>query len=126
MANNENLKPIQSEKEAREKGKNGGIKSGEVRRAKKTMKQMLDYLLEKEITNKQGEKATTQEAISVSLIKQALNGNVKAFEVIRDTIGEKPTDKHELVNTIPKIVVENDKDAETINKIMNVKANQHI
>lgn len=90
MANNENLKPIRSESEAREKGTNGGIKSGEARRAKKTMKQMLDYLLEKEIENKKGEKASTQEAISVALIKQALSGNVKAFEVIRDTIGEKP------------------------------------
>ena len=93
MANNENLKPIRSESEAREKGANGGIKSGEARRAKKTMKQMLDYLLEKEIENKKGEKASTQEAISVALIKQALSGNVKAFEVIRDTIGEKPENK---------------------------------
>lgn len=90
MANNENLKPIRSTSEAREKGTNGGIKSGEARRAKKTMKQMLDYLLEKEITNRSGEKATTQEAITVSLINQALKGNVKAWEVIRDTIGEKP------------------------------------
>ena len=57
MANNENLKPIQTESEAREKGKRGGIKSGEARRAKKTMKAMLDYLLEKEIENKKGEKA---------------------------------------------------------------------
>ena len=93
MANNENLKPIRSESEAREKGANAGIKSGEARRAKKTMKQMLDYLLEKEIENKKGEKASTQEAISVALIKQALSGNVKAFEVIRDTIGEKPENK---------------------------------
>lgn len=98
MANNENLKPVQTESEAREKGRNGGIKSGEVRRAKKTMKAMLDYLLEKEIENKKGEKASTQEAISVALIKQALSGNVKAFEVIRDTIGETP--KQEVKTTI--------------------------
>lgn len=107
MANNENLKPPINERstsEQREIRSKGGIKSGEVRRAKKTMKEMLDYLLSKEIENKKGEKATTQEAISVSLIKQALNGNVKAFEVIRDTIGEKPTDKQELqgnMNLVP-------------------------
>ena len=76
----ENLKPIRTEKEARIKGQNGGIKSGEVRRAKKTMKEMLDYLLEKEIENKKGDKASTQEA----------------YEVIRDTIGEKPENKIKL------------------------------
>lgn len=90
MANNENLKPIRSESEAREKGTNGGIKSGEARRAKKTMKQMLDYLLEKEISNSKGEKASTQEAICVAMINQALKGNVKAWSEIRDTIGEMP------------------------------------
>lgn len=37
----------------------------------------------------------TQEKISLSLIAQAMEGNTKAFEVIRDTVGEKPTDKIE-------------------------------
>lgn len=66
---------------------------------KKTFRDMLEFLLEKEITNKAGEKATTQEAISVSLIKKAMSGDVRAFEVIRDTIGEKPTDKIDATNT---------------------------
>lgn len=63
------------------------------KKKRKTMREMLDYLLEKEITNKQGEKATTLEAISVALIKQAMSGNVKAFEVLRDTIGQNPMHK---------------------------------
>lgn len=88
----ENLQPFneRTEEEQRKICSKGGKKSGEVRRAKKTMREMLNYLLEKEITNRSGEKATTQEAITVSLINQALKGNVKAWEVIRDTIGEKP------------------------------------
>ena len=94
MANNEqNLKPFdsnQSREEAKKNGRKGGIKSGEARRAKKTMKAMLDYLLEKEITNKNGEKATTLEAIMVQAIKQSLNGNIRALEFIRDTIGQNP------------------------------------
>lgn len=93
MANNENLKPPRSTKEARERGKKGGIKSGEVRREKKTMKQMLEYLLERETENDNGGKSTTLEEISVSLIKQALKGNVRAFEVLRDTIGQNPSQK---------------------------------
>ena len=67
---------------------------------RKTMKEMLDYLLEKEITNKAGEKASTQEAITVALIKEALKGNVKAWEIIRDTIGEKPTDKQQIIGGV--------------------------
>lgn len=36
---------------------------------------------------------TLREGITAALIKSALSGNTKAFELIRDTIGEKPTDK---------------------------------
>lgn len=87
MANENNLKPIRSVNEAREKGKKGGIKSGETRAKKKTLKEELIALLETKIDNK-----TMQEKISLSLIQEALEGNVKAFETIRDTIGEKPKD----------------------------------
>lgn len=87
MANSENLKPIRSVDEAREKGKKGGEKSGEARRARKTLKEELLALLSSgDIQNK----------ISVALLKKALKGNIKAFEVLRDTIGEKPTDKQEV------------------------------
>ena len=42
MANNENLKPFdsnQSREEAKKNGRKGGIKSGEVRRARKTLRE---------------------------------------------------------------------------------------
>lgn len=87
MANIQNLKPIRSEKEAREKGKKGGIKSGEIRRKRKTLREELISLLEKDYTS---------EKISLSLVQQALKGNIKAFEVIRDTIGEKPNSNIEV------------------------------
>lgn len=47
MANNENLKPVRTKEEARERGRNGGKASGKKRRELKTMKLMLDYLLSK-------------------------------------------------------------------------------
>lgn len=89
MANAENLKPNseRTPSELRENAQKGGIKSGEVRRARKTLKEELLLLLEN---------GNTQNKISLALIKKALKGNIKAFEVIRDTIGEKPADKHEL------------------------------
>lgn len=83
MANNQNLKPVQSEKEARELGKKGGIASGKARKERRALKEELLLLLS------QGK---NQEKISLALIQEAMKGNTKAFEVIRDTIGEKPVD----------------------------------
>lgn len=104
MANENNLKPIRSKKEAREKGKKGGIKSGKVRAKKKTLKDELIALLETRI-----EKKTMQEKISFSLIQEALKGNVKAFETIRDTIGEKPIEQIQNLNP-PIINIERPKE----------------
>lgn len=105
--NNENLKPFseRTESEQRKIRSKGGKKSGEVRRAKKTMRELLDYLLEKEITNKKGEKATTKEAILVAAIKKAIGGDIKALQFIRDTIGEMPVVKQEVENKGINIVV---------------------
>lgn len=74
MANNENLKPVRTKSEARKRGANGGKKSGEVRRQKKTMKEMLDYLLQQDITNKQGETKNTLEVMMTAQIKEAIKG----------------------------------------------------
>ena len=112
MAKEDNLKPFdsnQSREKAKINGRKGGIASGEAKRKKKTMKEMLDYLLEKEIKNNQGETATTLEAISVSIIKQAMSGNVRAFEIIRDTIGQNPTQKLNLENLGFNVTVADEK-----------------
>ncbi len=89
MANEKNLKPVQSEKEARELGKKGGIASGKARKERKALKEELLLLLSE---------GDTQKKISLSLIKEAMNGNTKAFEVIRDTIGEKPKESIKIEN----------------------------
>ena len=78
--------------EAREKGRKGGIKSGEVRRARKTLREELLALLGEQRQDKQGDMVQVQTAMSTALIKSALGGSVRAYEVIRDTIGEKPVE----------------------------------
>lgn len=84
---------------------------------KKTMREMLDYLLEKELTNKNGEKATTLEAMMASMIKQSISGNVRACEFIRDTIGQKPTEKVDVDAKGINIVVGSDEDKEILEDI---------
>ena len=89
MANDKNLKPqsTRTKNEQREIAKMGGIASGKARRDKKALRDELILLLST---------SNTQENICVALIKEALNGSVRAFETIRDTIGEKPKDQVEV------------------------------
>ena len=77
-----------------ERAKEAGKKSGQKRRERKTLRdELLAVLTDMEVPEKGGKKnVPIQEALSVSPIKAALNGNVRAFEIIRDTIGEKPVD----------------------------------
>ena len=80
----EDLIPIRSTEEAKEKGRAGGKKSGEARRRKKLLKETLEAMLE--IEDKKGR--TMQDAICIALFKRANAGDTKAFEIIRDTIGQ--------------------------------------
>lgn len=105
MANEQNLRPIRkgelSKDEAKRRGSLGGKKSGEARRAKKTMREMLDYLLEKELENKKtGEKVTYREAMLTAMVKKAIEGDVKACQFVRDTSGELPTQVTELTGDL--------------------------
>lgn len=85
----EDLKPVRSKDEAKERGKKGGIASGEARRKKKTIRETLEMML----SGKMPDGATRQDAIVVALMEKALSGDVRAFEAIRDSIGEKPSEK---------------------------------
>ena len=82
----ENLIPPRSKDEARERGQKGGIASGKARRKKKTIRETLEMML----SGKMPDGATRQDAIVVALMEKALSGDVRAFEAIRDSIGEKP------------------------------------
>ena len=93
-----NLKPVQTKEEARIRGRNGGIRSGEVRRKKRNMKNAINLVLDMPILYPQvndtlvtmgfnEEDLTNQVAIVVSMVKQALDGNVSAAAFLRDTSG---------------------------------------
>ena len=97
MANEQNLKPVSSKKEARERGRKGGLASGEARRKRKTLKEELLLILS------DGE---TQQSVTLALIEKAMSGDTKAFEVIRDTIGEKPIDKVMIADVDPSVIAE--------------------
>ena len=97
MAGKENLRPVSSKDEARERGRKGGLASGEARRKRKTLKEELLVMLS------EGE---TQQSVTLALIEKAMSGDTKAFEVIRDTIGEKPVDKVMIADVEPSVIAE--------------------
>ena len=84
----------------------GGFASGKAKRERKTIREELEFLLEKKLKNNKGEDISTREAISTAMIGQAIKGNVKAFIAIRDTIGEKPTEKTQTELTLTQALVE--------------------
>lgn len=94
MANEQNLKKIRkgdlSKEELKKRQRNGGLKSVEVRAERKKLRELLEIALM--MTDEEtGEKNNT--VITAALINKAKSGDTKAYEVIRDTIGEKPVDK---------------------------------
>lgn len=116
MANESNLIPFtseQSREEAKKNGRKGGIASGEARRKRKAFKEQIDYFLSlpfPDMTDSNGnkikdafknfgieeEEIDNQMAMILSMWKNVIKrGDVSAFTVLRDTVGEKPSDKIE-------------------------------
>ena len=85
----------------------GGFASGEARREKRTMREIAEIILSKNVTTSDGI-VTVKYAVLAKVIDKALKGNLPAAEFIRDTIGEKPTDKQEVTgafNIMPSVEV---------------------
>jgi hypothetical protein len=96
-----------TEEELRAMTRKGGIKSGEARRRKKTMREVLEFLMYKaEISEAlkqrmrdegiRDEDMNHQMAINRSLIAKAEAGDVQAYNAICAMIGEKPAEKVEM------------------------------
>ncbi len=97
------------------KGRRGGIKSGEAKRNRKMLRECLDILLEspvydkngKPVVDRNGKKMTGAEVMATKLFNDFLKkGELKAFELIRDTAGQKPADKLVVADIDPAVIEE--------------------
>ena len=98
--------------ELREMTRKGGIKSGEARRRKKTMREALEMLMYHTELNEQTKQMLKAEGIkdvedfnhqmviTRSLIAKAESGDVQAYNAICSMIGEKPAEKVEVVGDL--------------------------
>lgn len=94
MANEQNLRPPFSPKEARENGSKGGKASGKKKQERKIFREAILAVLAEPLKDKNGNEhpsgMNVQEAMIRGVIGRAIKGDPRALEVIRDTIGEKP------------------------------------
>jgi len=102
----EDLKPVRSKEEAKERGAKGGKASGEARRAKKTLRELVELFaalgVSEETRKKMKALGIPEELMTrkmqpvVALFNKANKGDVSAFNAIRDIVGEKPIDRTQL------------------------------
>ena len=122
MANEKNLKrgnpstQIRSGREAVEKGKKGGEKSGQVRREKKLLKDCMLDLLKLPVADSKNfnklimmgldpEEIDNRSLLTVALFKKAVeSGDVNAFKEIRNLIGEDKTDNEDVMNKLDDVL----------------------
>lgn len=112
----ENLKPVRSKEEARERGRNGGKKSGEARRRKRDAQQAARLILNLPVSTDamennlkkmhiEEEDFTNRVALFARAFTQAMSGDVKAMQFIVEMAGETPDqqlDKKRFENEIGK------------------------
>lgn len=117
MASEDNLKSLanRTTNEQRAIAKKGGIASGKARREKKLMRETLDILLSMPLKNGKsasveeikslaavkGKNISVQEAILIAQVQKAMKGDTRAAEYVRDTIGQKPVETHEVDMNLP-------------------------
>lgn len=112
MANEKNLIPFQerTEKERRELAKKAGEASGEARRMKKSLRELVEIFgalgVNENTRNTMKELGVPEELMTrkmqpvIALFNKANKGDVAAFNAIRDIIGEKPVDETKLTGLI--------------------------
>lgn len=94
MANNSKNLRTPTTEEARRIGRKGGKASAKARRRKKELKELLEIALSQ--PSQENPDNDNYMAIVVALVNEGIAGNTKAFEVIRDTLGQKPTEQQQL------------------------------
>lgn len=101
-----------------EYGRKGAEKANETKRKRKEMRETLDILLNmplkkgkvysaeeiKSFADLKGKNITIDQAMMVCLVQKALKGDLNAITMVRDTVGEKPTEKMEIKDTTPVII----------------------
>ena len=116
MANEQNLMPIAelnartTPEEKRANARKAGLASAKAKKQRRTFKESLEIILSMQATEEQKKAAeqflteemdlTNGDLVNLAMIGKAKEGDVKAAQFVRDTVGEMPTVKQEVTNTM--------------------------
>lgn len=96
----ENLDPVRTKEEAKKRGRNGGVKSGEARRNKRDAKNAMNLLLDMAAKGQiksnleelgfKSEDQTNMVALQARLFSMAMSGNLQAYDRVLKISGNDP------------------------------------
>ena len=102
-----NISPVKDVAEAQRRGRAGGIASGKARQKRKELRELLEVALS---MPHEESGMSNAEAVAAALVTKAKAGDTKAFEVLRDSVGEKPVTRMDHTTTgeslAPPVVVD--------------------
>lgn len=95
----------------------GGIKSAEVRREKKKMRERINDILQmtlregldqdfSNLADAENKNLTVGDRILLAAIKKAIEGDLAAMTFIRDTSGQKPKDEKDVTISTPVQIID--------------------
>ena len=115
MANANNLRPFgpndgRTDEERRLICQKGGRASGKSKRRKKMLREcfeaLLDIEMEDDCDEGETQKYTGVELMAKKAFEAALAGDWKAWQLVRDTCGQKPSEKAVISEVDPAIIAE--------------------
>ena len=96
--------------EKRANARKAGLASAKAKKQRRTFKESLEIILSMQATEEQKKAAeqflteemdlTNGDLVNLAMIGKAKEGDVKAAQFVRDTVGEMPTVKQEVTNTM--------------------------
>lgn len=106
MANPENLKPNteRTPKERSELARKAGKASGKARRQKKEFRELLELALSQ--PNVDNPDVDNWTVATAALLQKAMGGDVRAWEVMRDTLGQKPVEETRILDSTITITID--------------------
>lgn len=119
--NPQNLQPVRTKEEARERGRQGGIASGKARRERKTMRQLAlelgDVAIDLQLPGGKKKKSTMAAAVVMGQYQSAIKkGNTKAAKFLAQLRGELE-EKLNVTSNQPIILVNTPEEKEALENL---------
>ena len=106
MANPQNLR-VPTPSEARENGRKGGIRSGEVRRERAMMKQELEAMLKEKADDNMTYKNKVTLGLLANAIDKTKGGSPEAYKTILAVLGELKEEKEQETPSLNITITDN-------------------